>query len=67
MVSLSASELDSCVACIQPGRAVQFIPHGTVSSIVPIDYNRFTDVNYIVYGFFFAPGDFSALETYTTY
>ena len=46
---------------------MQFIPHGTVSSIIPVDYNRFTDANNIVYGFFFAPGDFPALGTYTTY
>ena len=66
-IALSASELDSCVACFQPGTAVEFYPSGTHPLIIPADLIRFTDANRVVYGFFFAPGDFSAPGTYTTF
>jgi hypothetical protein len=67
MISLSAAELDSCVACIQPGTAVEFYPYGTVSIVIPVDYIRFTDADQKVYGFFFAPGALSAAGTYDTF
>jgi hypothetical protein len=64
-LSLSASQLDSCVACSLSGTALQFFPNGSVSTIIPVDYFAFTDASGIVYGFFFAPGAFSAPGTYT--
>jgi len=67
MISLSAAELDSCVACIQPGTAVEFFPNGTVPIIISVDYIRFTDADQKVYGFFFAPGALSAAGTYDTF
>jgi hypothetical protein len=66
-IGLSASELDSCVACIQSGTAVEFYPSGTQPLIIAADLIRFTDANDIVYGFFFDPGAFSAPGTYTTF
>lgn len=62
---LSASELNSCTACALSGTTVQFFPNGTASLIVPADFIRFTDADGIVYGYFFAPGDFSAPGSYT--
>jgi hypothetical protein len=61
-ISLPASELDSCVACM----GLEFFPNGTASIMIPVDFIRFTDANDIIYGFFFAPGDFSAPGTYTS-
>jgi len=66
-VSLSAVQLDSCTACTQPGTTVEFYPNGTVQTIIPADYIRFTDANGIVYGFYFPPGSFSTAGTYHTF
>jgi hypothetical protein len=63
---LSESELGSCTACALAGTAIEFYPSGSIDTIVPVDLIRFTDANGVVYGFFFAPGDFSATGTYTT-
>src|SRR5580700_10544968 len=63
---LSESELGSCTACALAGTAIEFYPSGSIDTIVPVDLIRFTDANGVVYGFFFAPGDFSASGTYTT-
>lgn len=64
--ALSASDLDSCVACFQPGTTVEFYPSGTLPLVVSRDLIRFTDANDSVYGFFFEPGAFSTPGTYTT-
>lgn len=64
-VTLSASDLNSCVSCALSGTAVQFFPDGSVPVILPVDYIAFTDANDVIYGFFFDAGDFSALGTYT--
>lgn len=63
---LFASQLPSCVACASSGIAVEFYPNGTLPIVIPVDLIRFTDANGIVYGFFFAPGAFSAPGTYIT-
>jgi len=63
---LSESELGSCTACALAGTAIEFYPSGSIDTIVPVDLIRFTDANGVVYGFFFAPDDFSATGTYTT-
>jgi len=64
-VSLTASDLNSCVACAPSGTAVQFFPYGSVPVVVAVDYISFTDANGVVYGFFFDAGDFSTPGTYT--
>lgn len=66
-VALSAPELNSCLACAAIGTAVEFYPNGTKPTIIPSDLIRFTDADNMVYGFFFAPGDFSVPGTYTTF
>ena len=65
-VNLTGSQLNYCDACYPTGAVVQFFPTGTVNTIVPVDYIRFTDANGIVFGFFFDPGDFAKTGTYTT-
>jgi len=66
-ITLSASQLDSCVNCIQSGKSVQFFPNGTLPLIVAADSVHFTDADGFVYGWVFAPGAFSAAGTYTAF
>lgn len=63
-VDLTATQLNSCVACAGTGVAVQFFPNGSTNTIVPVDFIRFTDADGKVYGFFFAPGTFGIPGTY---
>jgi hypothetical protein len=64
-INLSASQLDSCANCIQSGTSVQFFPKGTLPLVVPADSVHFTDADGMIYGWYFAPGAFSAEGTYT--
>ncbi|HEV2297402.1 MAG TPA: hypothetical protein VGR72_02665 [Candidatus Acidoferrales bacterium] len=64
-ISLSTSQLDSCMNCTQSGTSVQFFPKGSVPFIVAADSVRFTDADGKIYGWVFAPGAFSAAGTYT--
>ncbi|MGJ5814860.1 PEP-CTERM sorting domain-containing protein [Paludibaculum fermentans] len=65
--TLSAGDLDACVACISSGPAIDFVPNGALDVVIPVDLIRFTDANGIVYGFFFVPEAFSNPGTYTAF
>jgi hypothetical protein len=62
--ALTAIQLDSCTACIPSGTAVEFYPNGTLSTIVPADFIRFTDATGVVFGYYFPPGSFTTPGTY---
>lgn len=63
LLTVAVAQLDSCVAC----QTIDFVPNGTYRTIIPLDYIRFTDLNGVVYGFYFAPDTFSEPGRHETF